>query len=101
VRSRFLGMAIVGLIGAIIGSFSMMLFASTHFAGVAGPGNTPPAVSAAPLEDGSSDQARIISAVKRVTPSVVALNVTVNGHKFVPAALFSQFFGGPATGQVP
>ena len=42
-------MAVVGLIGAIIGSFSMMLYASTHFAGIAGPGNTPPAVSAAPL----------------------------------------------------
>jgi serine protease Do len=100
VRSRFLGTAIVGLIGAIIGSFSMMLYASTHFAGVAGPGNTPPVVSAAPLDDGSSDQSRIISAVKRVTPSVVALNVTVNGQQFVPADPFSQFFGGPSTGQV-
>jgi len=101
VRSRVLGTAIVGLIGAIIGSFSMMLYASTHFAGVAGPGNTPPAVSAAPLEDnGSSDQGRIVSAVKRVTPSVVALNVTVNGQQFVPTDPFSQFFGGPAQGQL-
>jgi serine protease Do len=101
VRSRVLGTAIVGLIGAIIGSFSMMLFASTHFAGVAGPGNTPPAVNAAPLEDnGSSDQARIVSAVKRVTPSVVALNVTVNGQQLVPADPFSQFFGGPSQGQM-
>jgi serine protease Do len=100
VRSRFLGTAIVGLIGAIIGSFSMMLYASTHFAGVAGPGNTPPAVSAAPLEEGGSDQARIVSAVKRVTPSVVALNVTVNGQQFVPPDPFSQFFGGPSRGQL-
>lgn len=102
VRSRFLGTAIVGLIGAIIGSFSMMLYASTHFAGVAGPGNTPPAVNAAPLDEsgGSSDQNRIVSAVKRVTPSVVALNVTVNGQQFVPADPFSQFFGGPSQGQV-
>ena len=43
-RTSVFGMAVVGLIGAIIGSFSMMLYASTHFAGVAGPGNTPPAV---------------------------------------------------------
>ncbi len=40
---RFFGTAVVGLVGAILGSFSMMLFASTHFTNVAGPGNTPPA----------------------------------------------------------
>jgi serine protease Do len=94
-RSRALQTAIVGLIGAIIGSFSMMLFASTHFANVAGPGNTPPNVSAAPLQSGASDQDRIISAVKRVRPSVVALNVTVNGQQYVPVDPFSQLFGGP------
>ena len=49
---RFFGTAVVGLIGAILGSFSMMLFASTHFTNVAGPGNTPPVVSAAPLING-------------------------------------------------
>jgi hypothetical protein len=53
-KLRILPTLIVGLIGAIIGSFSMMLFASTHFAGVAGPGNTPPVVSAAPLSAGSA-----------------------------------------------
>jgi S1-C subfamily serine protease len=86
----------VGLIGAIIGSFSMMVYASTHFAGVAGPGNTPPAVSAAPLlaTTGTTDQDRIINAVKRVEPSVVALQVVVNGTQIVPQDPFSQFFGG-------
>jgi serine protease Do/serine protease DegQ len=86
----------VGLIGAIIGSFSMMLYASTHFAGVAGPGNTPPIVSAAPLmaTTGTTDQDRIINAVKRVEPSVVALQVVVNGTQIVPQDPFSQFFGG-------
>jgi S1-C subfamily serine protease len=83
---------IVALIGAIIGSFSMMLFASTHFAGVAGPGNTPPIVSAAPLS-GGSDQDRIVSAVKRVAPSVVALNVQVNGQQVIPLDPMQQFFG--------
>lgn len=92
-RSIF-GTAIIGLIGAIIGSFSMMLYASTHFAGVAGPGNTPPVVSAAPLTSGTTDQERIVNAVKRVEPSVVALQVVVNGTQFVPTDPFSQFFGG-------
>jgi S1-C subfamily serine protease len=89
-------MAVVGLIGAIIGSFSMMLYASTHFAGVAGPGNTPPAVSAAPLlaTGGTTDQDRIINAVKRVEPSVVALQVIVNGIQLVPTDPMAQFFGG-------
>ena len=93
-KLRFLPTAIVGLVGAIIGSFTMMLFASTHFAGIAGPGNTPPSVNAAALpSSGGSDQERIVSAVKRVAPSVVALNVTVNGQQQVPIDPFAQFFG--------
>ena len=95
-RTSIFGTAVVGLIGAIIGSFSMMVYASTHFAGVAGPGNTPPAVSAAPLvaTSGTTDQDRIINAVKRVEPSVVALQVIVNGTQVVPQDPFSQMFGG-------
>ena len=92
--NRIMGTAIVGLVGAIVGSFSMMLYASTHFANVAGPNNTPPALSAAPLRSGMSDQDRIISAVKRVTPSVVQISVTANGQLLVPADPFQQFFGG-------
>jgi S1-C subfamily serine protease len=97
-KFRILPTLIVGLAGAVIGSFSMMLYASTHFAGVAGPGNTPPSVYAAPLAAGGDDQSRIVSAVKRVAPSVVALNVTVNGQQVVPLDPFAQFFGqqGPA-----
>jgi serine protease Do len=91
-NSRILSTAIVALVGAVLGSFAMMVYASSHFAGVAGPGNTPPAVSAAPLS-GGSDQDRIVSAVKRVAPSVVALNVTVNGQQVVPTDPFSQMFG--------
>jgi S1-C subfamily serine protease len=88
-------MAVVGLVGAIIGSFSMMIYASTHFAGISGPGNTPPAVIAAPLAgSGTTDQDRIVNAVKRVEPSVVALQVTVNGAQYVPTDPLSQFFGG-------
>jgi serine protease Do len=101
-KSRFFGTAVVGLVGAIVGSFSMMLFASTHFANVAGPNNTPPAVSAAPLTgSGTSDQDRIVNAVKRVQPAVVAIDVTINGTRVVPADPFSQFFGGgPSVGRV-
>jgi S1-C subfamily serine protease len=96
---KFFGMAVVGLSGAILGSFSMMLFASTHFTNVAGPGNTPPALSAAPLtSSGGSDQERIVNAVKRVEPSVVSLLVTVNGTRVVPIDPFQQFFGGGGGG---
>jgi S1-C subfamily serine protease len=99
---RFFGTAVVGLIGAILGSFSMMLFASTHFTNVAGPGNTPPLVSAAPLTtSGGSDQARIVNAVKRVEPSVVSLLVTVNGTRVVPTDPFQQFFGGGGSSSGP
>ena len=97
-RSRFFGTAVTGLVGAIVGSFSMMLFASTHFTSVAGPNNQPPSVSAAPIASGASDQDRIVNAVKRDQPSVVALNVSVNGTQYVPADPFAQFFGGPSTG---
>ena len=94
-RSLF-GTAVVGLVGAIFGSFSMMLFASSHFTTVAGPGNTPPVVSAAALTNGgTSDQERIVNAVKRVRPSVVSLLVTVNGTRMTPTdPFFQQFFGG-------
>jgi len=93
-KTRFFGTAVVGLIGAIIGSFSMMLFASTHFTNVAGPNNSLPALSAAPLTSSGSDQDRIIAAVKHVEPSVVSLLVTVNGSRLVPLDPFSQLFGG-------
>ena len=95
---RILPTLMIGLVGATIGSFAMMLYASTHFAGVAGPGNTPPALSAAPLVSGTSDQDRIVSAVKRVSPSVVAINVNVNGQQYIPVDPFQQFFGGGAQG---
>jgi S1-C subfamily serine protease len=99
-KSRLFGTAVVGLTGAIIGSFSMMLFASTHFGTVAGPNNEPPAVSAAPLSvSGGSDQERIVNAVKRVQPSVVAIDLTVNGRQYVPPNPFDVFNGGSGAPQ--
>jgi hypothetical protein len=46
------------------------------------------APSAAPLS-GSDDQARITAAVRSVKPSVVALDVTVNGTVVVPPDPFA------------
>jgi serine protease Do len=89
---------IVGLTGAVIGSFVMMLYASTHFANVAGPNHTPPAVAAAPLS-GVSDQDRIVSAVKRTKASVVAITEEVNGTEVEPIdPMIQQFFGQQGPG---
>lgn len=95
-KNRVIPTVIVGLVGAIIGSFLMMLYASTHFANVAGPDHTPPAVVAAPLS-GVSDQDRIVSAVKRTKSSVVAITEQINGQQFVP---LSPFFGNQGPGVV-
>jgi serine protease Do len=100
VKNRLMPTAIVALVGAIVGAFVMMLYASTHFSNVAGPNNTPPAVSAAPLT-GGSDQDRIVNAVKRTKPSVVAISVTVNGKQYIPVDPFiQQFFGQQGPGIV-
>jgi serine protease Do len=89
-RNRIAPTVIVALAGAIVGSFLMMLYASTHFAGVAGPNHTPPAVSAEALT-GVSDQDRIVTAVKRTKASVVAIQEQIAGNQvFQP---FGQ--GGP------
>ncbi|HEY5426114.1 MAG TPA: trypsin-like peptidase domain-containing protein [Candidatus Tumulicola sp.] len=98
-NKRFLPTLIVGLVGAVVGSFLMMLYATSHFGGAAGPDRTPPAVAAVPL-NGVSDQDRIVSAVKRTKSSVVAIVEDINGQQYVPAdPFFQQFFGqqGPGT----
>lgn len=51
---------------------------------------TPQAAIAA----GEDDQQRIVEAVHHVEPSIVALNVVVNGKRIVPTDPFSMFFGG-------
>ena len=95
-NSRLVQTAIVALAGGIVGSCA-------HLAGVAGPGSSPPPVSAqpppAPNRVGDTgtvgdDQSKIVAAVKRVEPSVVALDVVVNGRQFVPV------FEGSTFGQV-
>jgi serine protease Do len=93
-KNRVFPTLIVGLVGAVIGSFLMMLYASSHFGGATGPDRTPPAIAAVPLS-GVSDQDRIVSAVKRTKSSVVAITEEVNGQQVIPAdPFFQQFFGG-------
>lgn len=102
-RNRILPGAIIALTGAVIGSFLMMLYASTHFVAVTGPPHDPPAAAAAPLSNNSSgsDQDRIISAVKRVKPSVVAIDVSVNGRQYIPVdPIMQQFFGQQGPGVI-
>jgi serine protease Do len=100
VKNRILPTLIVGLVGAVVGSFLMMLYASGHFGGATGPNTTPPALAAVPLS-GVSDQDRIVSAVKRTKSSVVAITEQVNGQQVIPAdPFFQQFFGGQGPGIV-
>lgn len=87
--------AIVALVGAIIGSFLMMLYSSTHTVTVTVASHNPPAVEAAPLS-GGSDQQRIVAAVKRAKASVVAIDVNVNGKQYIPMDPFAQQFYGNA-----
>ncbi len=99
-RNRILPTLIVGLVGAVIGSFVMMLYASTHFGGATGPNQTPPAYAAMPL-NGVSDQDRIVSAVKRTKSSVVAITEEINGQQVIPTdPFFQQFFGQQGPGIV-
>jgi len=99
-KNRILPTLIVGLIGAVIGSFAMMLYAGTHFGGAAGPDRTPPAFAAMPLS-GVSDQDRIVSAVKRTKSSVVAIIEEINGQQIIPTdPFFQQFFGQQGPGIV-
>ncbi len=100
VNNRILPTIIVGLVGAVVGSFLMMLYASSHFGSATGPNRTPPALAAVPLS-GVSDQDRIVSAVKRTKSSVVAISEQVNGQQVIPAdPFFQQFFGGQGPGIV-
>ena len=99
-KNRVLPTVIIGLVGAVIGSFLMMLYATSRFGGITGPNRTPPAAAAVPLS-GVSDQDRIVSAVRRTKSSVVAITEQVNGQEVIPAdPFFQQFFGGQGPGIV-
>jgi S1-C subfamily serine protease len=80
-----------GAAGAGIGSFSMMLYAGSHYPAEASTEKT--AQPFAEQVNGRSDQDLIVAAVRRDEPSVVALNVDVNGQEYVPAHPVARFFG--------
>ena len=70
----------------------MLAYASTHIAQIQA-ASTVGVASAAPLQSGASDQDRIVAAVRRAEPSVVALQVVINGQVVNP---FNELFGmGP------
>jgi serine protease Do len=79
-------------IAAVVAALSMMLGACTNVSSVGD--NTPAAVSAAPITSGTTDQDRITNAVKSVEPSVVALQVVVNGTAIVPVDPLAQALTG-------
>jgi len=70
----------------------MMMYAGTRAANTVAVRDVIPSVSAAPLASGGSDQERITAAVRRTLPSVVAINVTINGVEQVPVDPFGQFY---------
>lgn len=74
---------LVGALGAVLGASSML---------IAGVGHTQPATNVA-VAAGEDDQQRIVDAVKHVEPSVVALDVTINGTRMTPADPFGSLFG--------
>ncbi len=72
------GVAIVGAFTLGAGTFSHQSFAAA------------PATAADLFSGGASDQARITAAVKRDEPSVVAIDVTVGGTRYVPTDMFGD-----------
>lgn len=75
---------LIGAIGAALGASSTMFVTSGH----ARSSGTNFAVAS-----GEDDQQRIIEAVKHVEPSVVALDVSINGTRVMPADPFQSLFG--------
>ncbi len=82
----------VGFVGAVFGSCSVLLFATTH-APAAEASSMLPIADAAESYRGMSDQDQIVNSVKSVRPSIVSLLVTVNGTRIVPNDPFSEFPG--------
>jgi serine protease Do len=81
--SSILKPLLVGALGAALGGSSMMFITAGHHRSAAD------GVAFAGSED---DQQRIVEAVKHVEPSVVALDVTINGTRVMPANPLGNFF---------
>jgi serine protease Do len=91
---RSLYPAIAGLAGAVVGSSSMMLFSAIGHPGLDAQSAAAGIANAAEMQSAATtDQQRIVDAVKTVRPSVVSLLVTVDGTRTVAPDPFAQFFG--------
>jgi serine protease Do len=75
---------LAGTLGALLGATSMMFVVNAQ-------GLTPAANIA--IASGEDDQEQIVEAVKHVEPSVVALDVSINGTRVTPTDPFQNFFG--------
>jgi serine protease Do len=73
---------LVGALGAVLGTSSSMFIAGHE-----------PRPSGIAVASGEDDQQRIIEAVKHVEPSVVALDVNINGTRVMPSNPFGDFGG--------
>jgi S1-C subfamily serine protease len=73
----------IGVIGVAVGASAVRLDSAHN-------GSITPAAAYAGSED---DQQRIVEAVKHVEPSVVALDVSINGTRVIPTDPFGGFFG--------
>jgi serine protease Do len=93
---RYLAPLLAGLVGGAGGAAAVFAVGSHAVGPQTAQAFIKPSIAAAAGED---DQTRIIEAVKHVEPSVVALNVTVNGKQIVPTNPFGFFFGGPGGGE--
>jgi S1-C subfamily serine protease len=94
-QRRIFGVAIVAVIAVLVGAGVTFLRQNTQIAR-----ETPVVAGAVAITGPGSDEARIVAAVKRDAPSVVALDVTVNGRRLVPGDPFAQLFGGRATARL-
>jgi len=74
---------LVGAMGAALGASSILFAVGGH---------AQPVMNVA-VAAGEDDQERIVDAVKHVEPSVVALDVTINGSRVTPPNPFGNFFG--------
>ena len=88
---KYVAPLLAGLIGGAGGAGFMFAVAS-H-----GPAGMTPSIAVAAGED---DQQRIVEAVHHVEPSVVALDVVVNGKQIVPTDPFGMFFGRSSSEQL-
>jgi serine protease Do len=89
----FLKPFLAGTLGACVGASSMMLVMASFT-----PAQGREAATNIAYASGENDEQRIVAAVKHVEPSVVALDVSINGTRIAPADQFGSPFGSDGGG---